>query len=211
MDIFGMEIADNLVSCPKCNNVYKYYDFLSHGEICHNDDNESVENNYGDEYRLEYDYETDDENEIEDEMEYIELSKYKNISSSLLESSIHMNINMNNYNYGINSLDRSLIENIISHRDTENNINMIDNSINDLITDFHNVDIGLGKENLFLYGNKHKTLHTTNCVICFGTFPAGNDFYIMKCLHSFCNDCTEKWFDLKSTCPLCNRNLKMKM
>ena len=41
-----MDIIANLTMCPRCNNVFRYYDYLSHSENCHhtieNNDNNNV-------------------------------------------------------------------------------------------------------------------------------------------------------------------------
>lgn len=182
-----MEYAENLLNCPNCNNVYRYYDYLSHIELCNYNDNSSMTNNYDNEYMLETEYEGDDEN---DEVEYIDISR--------LSSSLNDNFIPNNRNNRNNRLERSIIQNIMDSR-----------RINNLIDDFQNVDIGIGKDKLYLYGNKYITSNDTDCVICLNTFTADNDFYMMKCCHSFCSNCAEKWFEFKSICPLCNRNLKI--
>ena len=46
--------------------------------------------------------------------------------------------------------------------------------------------------------------------VCMNTYEynEGNSFYLMKCLHSFCDECSKKWFDFKSVCPLCKTNMK---
>ena len=197
----NQETAEYLVNCPNCYEVFKYYDYLSHGEICDgcNYNNNLIDSHYhGNEYMLERDYETDDEKEAEDELEYIALSRYNNISSSLQES-----LNGINDLSGRNLMEMSLIDEIIRNRIGGSS------QMEAIMQGLNEIDIGLGKQNIQLYGNKYKTLQATNCIICLNTYSAGEEFYMMKCMHAFCKCCAEKWFEEKSTCPLCNRNLKI--
>ena len=63
-------------------------------------------------------------------------------------------------------------------------------------------------ENLSLYSEKVPITENSDCVICMNTYQQGKIFYLMKCMHSFCDDCSKRWFDFKSVCPLCKTNMK---
>ena len=211
----GNNAIEDLVNCPNCYKVFKYYDYLSHGEVCNGGEVNNIDWNYGgNEYMLHEngEYESDDEREAEDELEYIALSRYNNLSSSLQESASPLNnIRLNGINdvSGRNLLEMSLIDDIMRNRRGGNEIHMMDIQMEAIMQGLNNVDIGLGKENLEMYGNRYKTLHATNCIICFNTYSAGEDFYMTKCMHTFCKECSERWFEYRSLCPLCNRNLKI--
>ena len=69
-------------------------------------------------------------------------------------------------------------------------------------------DIGLGIENLSLYSTQITIKEDSYCVICMDTYYKGKSFYLMKCMHSFCDECSKRWFDFKSVCPLCKTNMK---
>ena len=70
------------------------------------------------------------------------------------------------------------------------------------------IDIGLGIKNLSLYSTQVTTIEDSYCVICMNTHNKGKTFYLMKCMHSFCDECSRRWFDFKSVCPLCKTNMK---
>jgi len=82
------------------------------------------------------------------------------------------------------------------------------NLFNDSQENDNIVDIGLGIENLSLYSEKVPITENSDCVICMNTYQQGKIFYLMKCMHSFCDDCSKRWFDFKSVCPLCKTNMK---
>ena len=82
------------------------------------------------------------------------------------------------------------------------------NPIQNEISNESSIDIGLGIENLSLYSTQIPITEESYCVICMTTYEKGSSFYLMKCLHSFCNDCSKRWFDFKSVCPLCKTNMK---
>jgi len=113
-----------------------------------------------------------------------------------------------NYNSDYNNN----INNIYSRMDIENLYNPL---LNIGFNQIHNIDKstidnGLGIENLYLYSTKIEITEDSYCVICMNTYEynTGNSFYLMKCMHSFCDECSKKWFDFKSVCPLCKTNMK---
>ena len=98
------------------------------------------------------------------------------------------------------------IYNPMIDRGFDNIIN--NNPIQNEISNESSIDIGLGIENLSLYSTQIPITEESYCVICMTTYEKGSSFYLMKCLHSFCNDCSKRWFDFKSVCPLCKTNMK---
>ena len=46
------------------------------------------------------------------------------------------------------------------------------------------------------------------CIICLANYD--NSFHIkrkLKCKHSLCEDCFNKWYKIKESCPICRKNL----
>ena len=86
------------------------------------------------------------------------------------------------------------------------------NPIQNEISNESSIDIGLGIENLSLYSTQIPITEESYCVICMNTnvniINTQNTFYLMKCMHSFCDYCSRKWFDFKATCPLCKANMR---
>ncbi len=186
--------AHELFTCGICNIVLKYFDYLSHTELCilqDNNDNDNNDNNdmnsenfnnfnnlnfddsYGNAY---YDYERNAEH-------------YSHNTSRISNVDLYNPMIENNFNTALNL-------------ETNNN----NNNNND--NGYPDIDIGIGIENLSLYSEKKQIIEETYCVICMNTFETGNSFYLMKCTHAFCDECSKKWFDFKSVCPLCKTNMK---
>ena len=44
------------------------------------------------------------------------------------------------------------------------------------------------------------------CTICLKEFENGNSVTKLKCGHTFCTECIEKWFEESITCPYCRKN-----
>jgi hypothetical protein len=185
-----VELGMSLVSCPKCVKVLKYYDYLSHIEICK--DNFSI----NDENNLDYDMETqyDENEENEENEEDTDNNFYYNT-----------NVNYNRYSRMV-SVSENLYNSNIDRQFNNPNTNPTTNtSVNDTSD-----NIGLGIENLSLYSTKIPINNDSYCVICMNTniYSEDNTFYLMKCLHAFCDNCSRKWFDFKPTCPLCKTNMR---
>jgi len=167
---------NNLVSCPYCDMVMIYIDYLSHFEHPYrcgtfstphpstNMNNNNVNNG---------------NNSDSDDNNYNAYSRMTNVDLDLYNPMI----------------DRGFF-----------NTHALDNINETNVLDL--VDIGLGVENLSLYSTKNPIKEDSYCVICMTTHTTGASFYLMKCLHSFCEDCSKRWFDFKSTCPLCKTNMK---
>jgi len=176
-----LNILDNsLVTCPNCIKVLNYYDYLSHIEIC---------------------------NEQNSDMDDMEIQNYNEENIENIDNDEENNNNFYyNTNININNYSRMVTENLYNpllNRDLDNTTNIIINNTNTTI------DIGLGIENLSLYSTKIPINNESYCVICMNTnINNKNTFYLMKCLHSFCENCSKRWFDFKSVCPLCKTNMK---
>ena len=124
-------------------------------------------------------------------------------------NSIYYSNNYNNNNNGTSSFE---LFNPMFNRGFYNNINNNmnnNNSLENLVTNIENLDIGLGCENIEQYGCKIIISEVIECAICLNNYDIGSEFYLMKCLHSFCKICAEIWFDSRSFCPLCKANLKI--
>jgi len=179
-----MDLA--LVQCHNCLKVFQYYDYLSHTEICKNYEN----------YNTLSDIEADDENEGHGE-DYFEYNKGARGAEAL--DLFNPMFNRGFYNNINNNMDI----------DINNNINLPENSVENLLTNIENIDIGLGCENIEQYGCKIIISEVIECAICLNNYDIGSEFYLMKCLHSFCKICAELWFESRSFCPLCKTNLKL--
>jgi len=195
LNSLNIELSNSLLSCPKCVKVLKYYDYLSHIEIC------TVNNENILDYDMETNYDEDEENEEND----IE-------SNDLDNNNFYYNTNVNyniNYNINYDTYSRMVSENLYNSNLDRNFNNTPTNATNTNINDISD-NIGLGIENLSLYSTKIPINNDSYCVICMNTniYNEDNTFYLMKCMHSFCDDCSRKWFDFKPTCPLCKTNMR---
>jgi hypothetical protein len=190
----NIELSNSLLSCPKCVKVLKYYDYLSHIEIC------TVNNENILDYDMETNYDEDEENA--DEI---------NINNESNNNNFYYNTNIN-YNINYDTYSRMVSENLYNSNLDRNFNNPTTNTTNTTNTNVNDIsdNIGLGIENLSLYSTKIPINNDSYCVICMNTniYNEDNTFYLMKCLHSFCDDCSRKWFDFKPTCPLCKTNMR---
>ena len=176
-----MEVLSSLTACPECNNVFRYYDYLSHIEICHhtignNNNNETNENN-------DYDGDSMDTEIDEDD------------TSSIINS---------NYNYnGINNY-----ANYMGYINT--NTTNTTTSINNLSTYLSSININAGLDQGQLNNNSQQIECNTrtDCPVCLCSFPEKTLFYRLNCSHLFCIECCETWFKKHTNCPLCRNNYK---
>ena len=213
-----MTSLSSLISCPKCSNVLSYFDYVSHIELCknsHNSNNdtscelseyEGIESSNDDEHENEDDdddedynydtYDTYDTNDNDNDIEIPITNSSSNVSSNPSTNSLNL------YNP---MLDRGF---------NDYNTSPIDYITNQLSTfDFNSnydceFDSGIGIENLYLYSSRLPVISESYCIICMNTYEIGSEFYLIKCMHSFCVECGDKWFDIKSFCPLCKTNLR---
>ena len=179
-----MEVLSSLTACPECNNVFRYYDYLSHIEICHhtignNNNNETNENN-------DYDGDSMDTEIDEDD------------TSSIINS---------NYNYnGINDY-----ANYMGYINTNTtNTTNTTTSINNLSTYLSSININAGLDQGQLNNNSQQIECNTrtDCPVCLCSFPEKTLFYRLNCSHLFCIECCETWFKKHTNCPLCRNNYK---
>jgi len=172
-------LSNSLLACPNCIKVLYYYDYLSHIEICNANNINNVNN----------DVETEIDNEYNEYNEEYNNEYFNNINSGIVTEEDLYN----------SMIDRNFVN--------ESNDITTNNSVNDIAN-----DIGLGIENLSLYSTKIPINNDSYCVICMNTnvniANTQNTFYLMKCMHSFCDYCSRKWFDFKATCPLCKTNMR---
>ena len=176
------DLGNSLFTCSKCVKVLNYYDYLSHIEICQTNENNDMDTNY-------------DEDESNDESNDNNSFYYNtNINYNLYSRMVSENLYNSNLDRQFNNTSTNVTPNA--------NANPNANDISD--------NIGLGIENLSLYSTKIPINNESYCVICMNTniYSEDNTFYLMKCLHSFCDNCSRKWFDFKPTCPLCKTNMR---
>jgi hypothetical protein len=223
-----MEIETMLMVCQNCNNVYQYYDYLSHIQTCSNinvntnsdmetendNDNENendMENDNENDNDMENDNENDNYNNNNNDNNNDNNMENDNINNSYMYSSYnglnnygHYNniaVNTNNFNTNnINLYNSTLYRGF--NTDTSINTNT---SIDSLSSYLHSIKLksGLDKVELFKYSKKEECNQPTDCPICLCSYPKKTLFYIMKCSHSFCINCCEEWFSNNFICPLC--------
>ena len=45
------------------------------------------------------------------------------------------------------------------------------------------------------------------CIICQEDYKTNNSSRILKCMHYFHQECIDKWFENKDTCPICRTSI----
>ena len=190
-----MDIIANLTMCPRCNNVFRYYDYLSHSENCnHTINNDNENNNENNNYNENNEYDNDSMDTEMDEDDTL----------SIINS---------NYNYnGINDYANYMgYVNTITNTNT-NTTNTNNTANNNYISNLSSylstitINSGLNQEQLNNSSKKQECNVRTECPICLCSFPEKTLFYKLKCSHLFCMGCCEKWFENNSKCPLCRNN-----
>lgn len=208
MDTNIYNFESNLISCNKCYNVYQYYDYLSHSEVCISSGNiiNNYVNNYennnanmdiedeADEYEDGEDDEADDDNDTYINYDYINDSNNTNMTYDLYNPFINRNFinNNNNENDNINNLSNYM-----------ENININNSNQNQNYNQSHST---IGIKDLSLYSIIKHIPEDLSCTICLNNYNKGSEFYIMNCNHSFCVTCTERWFKSNTCCPLCRKS-----
>ena len=193
-----MDLA--LVQCSKCEKVFQYYDYVSHTEICRNYESFTNKGARGAEALADID--ADDEYDDDDDENKNRIGDGIGIGDGISIEDMYnpmFNRGFTNHRYS------NMNNNIDNNMDTD----MRDNSFENLLTNIGNLDIGLGRDNIEQYGCKIAIPEIIECTICLNTYDIGNEFYTMKCMHSFCKICSELWFESRSFCPLCKTNLKL--
>lgn len=62
------------------------------------------------------------------------------------------------------------------------------------------VDLEINK----LYTIKNSFFNKHKCPIC---FEHSKKYAVLKCHHSFCKECIDKWLEKNKTCPLCREEI----
>lgn len=171
--------SSNLIACPYCDIVFTYSSYLLHFDSESQSHCKNVTNTHNNNANDNY-ADNNNDNDNDDDNEDDNADNNANNDSPRISS-------LNLYNPMI---DRGFTNTI-----TQSSLSEI-------------VDIGLGVDNLSLYSTKNPIKEDSYCVICMSTHTKGSQFYLMKCMHSFCEDCSKRWFDFKSVCPLCKTNMK---
>ena len=209
-----MELDISLMTCPECNSVFQYYDFLSHtSHMCNSNSNtiSDMHTEFDEDENMNEDEENGDRYDNIDEYdnEYINNSltnlnglndygNYRNLYNPMINRNFNINININNTNTNTNT--NNISNNIIDTNTLINNFEAI-NIINETNDTFkYNVKKDLDLEK---YNKKIQCNERTECSICLVSYPEHTTFYLMNCNHSFCIECCEKWYSTNSLCPLC--------
>ncbi len=201
-------MATTYVSCDKCMIKLNYYDYLSHSELCrygserHSHElNDDMQTHYDQsDFATYYDYDADVEDAGKEEVITISntasrhIFRNNSLYNPMLNRGFYNESEYNEFNTYNNNTD-------------ENPLSLLTNQLLTLNMN-SNTGLGLGSDNLGLYSTLIPINTESYCVICMNTYDVGNNFYLMKCMHAFCIDCTKRWFDIKSLCTLCNTNLK---
>ena len=180
-----MDLDTTLLACPDCNNVFQYYDFLSHSTICNRNRNRNRNNNNNNTTFENSEIEIDSDLETENDPD----SNYQSVSGSTYNG-------INDYgNY--NALYNPMINRNFEHNE-HNDIFMYD-----LTNTMSNININITKNKLLNNSKIIKCCERTDCSICLVSYPENTNFYLMNCNHAFCIECCEKWYSSNSLCPLC--------
>ena len=182
-----LDFSLSLITCPKCNIVFQYYDFLSHNtHACNSNNNSNSDNNIS--------YMETEINEDQDQEEDEEEDQYQDHTMQLDNRIINLN-GLNDYgNYG--NLYNPMINRNFQNQNSD---------ISNLTDSISNININNGLDKIQLLNNSKK-IHCnkrTECSICLVSYPEYTTFYLMNCNHSFCIECCEKWYSTNSLCPLC--------
>jgi hypothetical protein len=209
-----MELDISLMTCPECNNVFQYYDFLSHtSHMCNrnNINNRNNRNNRNNNNNTISDMDID----IDEDEEDIDIDETD-------DSGDYNNAYINNRIINLNGLNdygnyRNLYNPMINRNFNIHNIHNT-SDMNTLITNFESINIINNKDtfnytikkelDLEKYNKKVQCNERTECSICLVSYPEHTTFYLMHCNHSFCIECCEKWYSANSLCPLCRSHYK---
>ena len=179
-----LDFSLSLITCPKCNIVFQYYDFLSHNtHACNSNNNSNSDNTI-----------SDMETEIDEDQDQDEEDQDQDHTMQLDNRIINLN-GLNDYgNYG--NLYNPMINRNFQNQNSD---------ISNLTDSISNININNGLDKIQLLNNSKK-IHCnkrTECSICLVSYPEYTTFYLMNCNHSFCIECCEKWYSTNSLCPLC--------
>jgi hypothetical protein len=194
-----MELDISLMTCPECNSVFQYYDFLSHTSHMCNSSSNSDNNNNNNISDMDTEIDEDEDEDID-----IDIDENENLGEDINNRITNRRINLNGLNdYGNY---RNLYNPMINRNFHNNNIDT-----NTLINNFESMNImnetfkySIKKDlDLEKYNKKVQCNERTECSVCLVSYPEHTTFYLMKCNHSFCIECCEKWYSINSLCPLC--------
>ena len=179
-----LDFSLSLITCPKCNIVFQYYDFLSHNtHACNSNNNSNSDNTI-----------SDMETEIDEDQDQDEEDQDQDHTMQLDNRIINLN-GLNDYgNYG--NLYNPMINRNFQNQNSD---------ISNLTDSISNININNGLDKIQLLNNSKK-IHCnkrTECSICLVSYPEYTTFYLMNCNHSFCIECCEKWYSTNLLCPLC--------
>lgn len=109
------------------------------------------------------------------------------------------NANTMEYNINLINYNMSLINNLLRNSQFRNDY------IGDSYESLSVLDDNVVKEGLSV--QKVSTIFSleekTKCPICLDDFDVGEKFRIIKCQHSFCDECLEDWLEENKKCPVC--------
>jgi len=66
----------------------------------------------------------------------------------------------------------------------------------------------ISREELKKYTQQIQIAIPFECSICLNTHNVGDEYLAIKCGHIFCLECSIKWFERKSLCPLCKCDIR---
>ena len=117
------------------------------------------------------------------------------------------NFNNNNYfNNNNNDININDNNNNNNNNNNENSFNLVDY----ITTNIIKKNKGLKPEeiNEFVIQKWKKNIPDKNCVICQEMFNINDMVRRLPCLHTFHQNCIDKWLESNSKCPTCLFNLK---
>jgi len=188
-----MEIDISLITCPDCNIVFQYYDFLSHNS---NNCNGNNMDDDGDD--------ADDEDDEDDRDDADDVDDGDHRDNRLFR--LNGLNDFGNYIDLYNPMINRNFQNNDTNTNTNNAIHNLTNQISSMTLSMNVIlPCGLDKNQLQNNSTQIQCQQRSDCSICLVSYPENTTFYLMTCNHSFCIECCEKWFSSNVSCPLCRQ------
>jgi len=194
-------IMDDLTKCDYCKRIYNYYDFQSHSEYC---------------FRIPPPDPKPEKTEpsiskikaYRDNINILKPNTQRSLSASFNMFYISSTMNTNPYfndNNILAELMHSIPPTMVQATD------QLAEQINGIGIDIDSKSIsgsGISRMELYKYTQQIQIAIPFECPICLNTHNTGTEYLAVKCGHIFCLECSVKWFECKSLCPLCKCDIR---
>ena len=200
--IVSANIMDELTKCDNCKRIYNYYDFQAHSENC---------------FRMPPPDQEPEQTELISKAKF-NINSYKNSVNILkphLQRSLGASYNMfyNSSTMNINPyFNDNNVLNELMHTIPNNTIESTSEQlVEQLVDQLNDIEInsrGVSRIELNKYSQQIQIAIPFECSICLNTHNVGDEYLAIKCGHIFCLECSIKWFERKSLCPLCKCDIR---